>query len=360
MKTLYIHIGHYKTGTSAIQQYCSTHADLLAANGFLYPATGRPKDRTNHANLSLPLAARHGFVPPSWYNANADVDQAFAEFRAEATAARQPNVLISSEEFLQLGLRADPRAAVADLRDRLEGFDVRVLFYIRDPMALLKSWYNQVNKGPYGTRTFPVFFKNLAPGFLSQAPVYRAFADTFGADRMILRGYRHAGMDHIRDFLGAIGYAPLPSETDPLSVNEAQDLDMLEMSRLAKERTHSYEQATLSQFGDIRALDRRVKQINTDFASIGALADPPIESSLSLAEIFRHLQALVAPLKARNCVNKQEAVIMRKAAVSVEDSDPELALALMRVAQIIRPKATFINRKVAEYEARIAEPGEGT
>lgn len=352
MKALYIHIGHYKTGTSALQLYCSTHIGELARGGCLYPSSGRPGARTHHADLSLPLAIRHGFTPPHWYSTPADPDRTFAAFRAEVQAADVPRVLISSEEFAQLGLCANPHAAVTDLRDRLVGFDVRVLFYLRDPMALLISWYNQSNKGPEGTRTFPVFFETLAEGFLSQLPIYRAFADVFGAGHVLLRSYRHTGMDHIRDVLSAIGHGNLPTETGLLSVNESLDLQILELVRLAKTGNLSREQATLSRFSSLHTLSERVARINAAFDELSALAPEPTESSLSLVNIFRHHRDLVAPLRPLHCADRQEATLMRKAALEAEDRDPELALALMQVAQAIRPRAPFIARKIAEYELR--------
>lgn len=38
-KTLYIHAGTHKTGTTAIQKFLSANRDLLAKNGYLYPGT---------------------------------------------------------------------------------------------------------------------------------------------------------------------------------------------------------------------------------------------------------------------------------------------------------------------------------
>lgn len=356
MKTLYIHIGHYKTGTSAIQKYCSENAATLAQNGYYYPPVARPpRNATNHGELSLTLAGAHGFKPPPWYGGGTDIDEVYREFQADVTAAAPSNILVSSEEFMQLALRKSPGEAICDLRDRLAQFDVRILLYIREPMALLKSWYNEVNKGPYGTRTFPVFFKNLDSDFLSQWHTYDRFAEVFGSDRMIVRSYKYTGMDHIRDFLSAIGYAPLPTGTDPISAQEAQDLQALELARLAKKRTHSYEQATLSQFGNIKALEKKVDGINADFAKLSGLSDVPLQSELSLLNVFRHLEVLITSLKEQKCTNDKEADILRNAALRVEGSDPDLALVLMRIAHVIRPHGRFIKKKLQDYEARLVK-----
>jgi len=353
MKNLYIHIGHYKTGTSAIQRYCTDNAAILGKNGYYYSQVARPpRNNTNHGELSLTLAVAHGFKPPPWYTGESDIDQVFRDFRADAAAAAQRNIIISSEEFVQLALRENPEEAIGDLRDRLGDFNVKILLYIREPMALLKSWYNEVNKGPHGTRNFPIFFEALDPNFLSQWHTYEQFANVFGPDRMIVRSYKHTGMDHVRDFLGAIGYAPLPTGNDPLSAQEAQDLQILELVRLAKKRTHSYEQATLSQFEDIEALAAKVDLINASFAKLAALSDVPLQSELSLANIFRHLKALITPLKEQKCTNDKEADIMRNTALRVEKTNPELALVLMQIAGVIRPRGGLIKKKLQEYESR--------
>ncbi len=355
MKKLYLHIGHYKTGTSAIQKYCSDNAAELAANGYLYPPVARPRNNpTNHGDLSLTLAARHGFTPPPWYTDVKDVDAVYAEFIDCALKAEPDNILVSSEEFLQLALRDDSEAALSDLAARLATFDVTVLFYIREPMSLLKSWYNEVNKGIHGTRNFPVFFKNLNRNFLGQHVVYEKFAQVFGPQKVMVRTYKRKGMDHIREFLGAIGYGPLP-EGDALSVNEAQDLEVLELARLAKRREHSYDDATLSELDNLKGLIHKTERINADFEKVSALSDAPQQSALSMTAIILHLQQLLAPLIARRCVNDREAEILRDAALTVETSDPSLALALMQTAQMLRPHGAFINRKLQEYQTAASE-----
>lgn len=352
MKTIYLHIGHYKTGTSAFQRYCSDNARALKENGYLYPPVARPKNnRTNHGDLSLTLAAKHGFVPPAWYSDEKHVDDVYQEFLECVRGAEQDKILVSSEEFLQLALRQDSDAALSELRDRMDDFDVNILFCIREPLSLLKSWYNEVNKGGHGTRNFTVFFRNLNPNFLGQHLVYERFAEVFGADRMIVRTYQHQGMDHIRDMLQGIGYGPLPEKTEKAPrVQVAQDLGTLELARLSKRRDGSFDEATLSEFKTLRVLGRKVDRINAEFRKISALSDTPRQSELSLVNIFRHLQALLTPVVESRCANDKEADILRDAALEAETFDLELALVLMQTAQLVRPSGAFINRKVREYE----------
>lgn len=356
MKTIFIHIGHYKTGTSAIQKYCAEHADDLAQGGLYYPKAGRAGNGTNHAALSLSLAAQHGFGPPPWYKGPRKPDEVYANFRTEIDTCGQSRILASSEEFFQLALSDNPENAIGDLKNRLSGYQVRIVLYIREPMALLKSWYNEVNKGPAGTPPFPAFFRRLDANFLSQLSVYRQFAAVFGSANMIVRSYKHTGMDHIRDFLSAVDHSNLPQGGEDLRVNQAQDLAVLELTRLAKRRAHDPKAPGLTRFGTVAELGKRITRINADFAKISALSDVALHSELTLFNLFSHLQPLLEPLVRQNCIDSEEALILRDAALGIEDSDPDLALLLMRMAAMIRPRGEYIRKKLKDYEARTTKP----
>ena len=350
MKKLYIHIGHYKTGTSSIQKYCSDNADALAGSGYFYPPVARPKNNsTNHGDLSLLLAERHGFVPPGWYGGGRDIDKTYASFLQSALEAPQENIVISSEEFLQLALRDDPAAAITELKDRLSAFEISIVFYIRDPMALVKSWYNEVNKAPDGTRPFPVFVKNINPEFLAQYSIWRHFADVFGDNAIIVRAYQHMGLRHIRDFLEVIGCPHQPVGDEPRE-QVAQNIEKLELIRLAKRKDLDFDAATLSRTGPIGALSAKLERITSDFTRLAAQTGAPMESTLNLANVFRHHARLIEPLVQNKCMNDKEANILRDAAIAIEETDPEAALVLMKAAHMIRPNGPFIIEKLGAYE----------
>lgn len=350
---LYLHIGHYKTGTSALQDYLSRHARQLKAKGYLYPAAARPKNNpTNHGHVSLTLAREHGFVPPPWYSETITVDEAFRAFHQEAQKHPDHAVILSSEEFVQLALRDDPAAALADLKARLSGYRVRVVFYIREPFSLLKSWYNQVNKGVYGTRNFPTFFMNLKPDFLSQEVVWQAYADAFGAENVLLRSYKDVGAAHVAGFLKTIGCDHAPEKELPL-VNEAQSLEMLEITRLAKERRHSFDEAVVSDIRDVRRFLRRATRISEAYDRLAAKSDVAIPSRLGAVEIIAHYTELLRPMAQHMPLSQAEAVNMRDLALKAERQDMALAAALMEVAHLIRPNGQFITEKLTQYKAAL-------
>lgn len=357
MKTLYIHIGHYKTGTSAIQKYCAENVELLGDNGYYYSPIARAGGETvNHGGLSLSLAGKYGFVAPAWYNGTMDVEEVYRDFLEDAKQTDLPNIVISSEEFLQLGLCDDSMGAVTELKDRLAEFDVKIVQFIREPMALLESWYNEVNKGAFGTRNFPMFFKSLNPDFLGQYKIYQSFSEVFGSANMIVKTYHKGGMDHIREFLCAIGSKIDPGEKE-FSVQKGQDREFLELSRLSKDSKHSYEVKTLSRVGSLEKLGAKVDKINADYTALAALSDMTKPSQLSLVNVFQHLQDLLRPLVAHSRANDKEASVLRDAALSIEMTDLKLAFVLMQTAHLIRPSGKIIQRKMDGYADIISRLG---
>jgi hypothetical protein len=198
-----------------------------------------------------------------------------------------------------------------------------------------------------------VFFKGLNPDFLSQAAIYDAFARVFGADNIILRRYRHAGLEHINDFLTAIGVSGMPNmgSDDLPPVNRAQPLDKLELERVSKRGNRTVDAMTLSRVGSLGVLAAKIDEINQGFDRISSLSDAPCQSDLSLLNVFTHHLNLTQTLIDAGVVNNKEAIVLRDYASSVANTDPELALCLIRGAANIRPTGQIIAAKLIEYEA---------
>ena len=353
-KQIFLHIGHYKTGSSALQKYLSDASGELRQKGFLYPECCRPGNNpTNHGHLSLSLAREHGFHPPAWYQADMTSDAAFAELNKTLRSASEDKIILSSEEFMQLALRDDPDAAVGHLKEHLSGHDVRIVQYLREPFALLKSWFNEVNKGPVATRTFPVFFMNLNEHFLAQGQIWECFAKHFGAENIQLITYGKSGAAHLSGFLSAIGCDLTPSE-DSEPVQVAQPEHLLELSRLAKERHGSRDDYTITRIRDGEAIDRRARTISESYREIARRSDAMQDSLLTGEAVIDYYARLLMPLQKTKVANPKEAENLRDMALKVEKKNVGLARALMEAAQTIRPDGTFINKKVSQYRQKIA------
>jgi len=360
-KCIYLHIGHYKTGTSAIQAYLSQHAAELAERGYLYPLCARPRNNaTNHGHLSLSLGREHGFSPPPWYGEKISSADAFAALHAEIAASPLDKVIVSSEEFVQFAICADPGAALSALRLHLKDYDVRVLFYIREPLSLLKSWYNEINKGPVGTANFPTFARNIKADFLSQKAIADRFSDAFGPEALSIKSYRLVGNDHIVAFLQAIGCAIEPSEDMPL-INEAQPNEVMEARRLAKAHKHDRDDIGLSRINNAENYLNHFASISKTYDTLAAGADHPMPSRLGAVAIMEYYGELLRAVPS-SLHDQREADILRDLALSAEARDLAFAHALMAAASVIRPKGPKIIEKLAQYRAALglAPPGDSS
>lgn len=357
-KQLFIHIGNYKTGTSALQRFLSDESDALSAHGILYPRRCRPKgNRTNHGLLAMSLGLQYGQRQPKWYSDERSADESFGRFHDEVAATDATNVLISSELFTELALVERADEALGDLADRLSDYDTRIVLYVREPLALAKSWFNQLNKGWRPTRNFPTFFIERDPRFLGQLAIYEAYANRFGAENMTVKTYRHVGQRHIEEFLSVIGCAvPVPDDLE--LVGTGQPERFLELVRLAKDRGRvDYDTATLTDLERPQQLLDMVARINDDYAQLAHHADVVVPSELSSAAIFDHYAALLEPLGQFPGFrfNQREATNLLRIADLAEALDTDLARALLTSARVIRPNDESIASRLSGFSS-LTEP----
>ncbi|MEC7764916.1 MAG: hypothetical protein VX874_23635 [Pseudomonadota bacterium] len=331
MKSLYVHIGHYKTGTTAFQSYCASNAAGLARRGLLYPSAGRgPTAPTNHAGLSLPLAAAHGFHPPRWFTGTVDPSDAFEALHAEFAATPQRKALISSEEFVQLALRDDPEAAVAALSNNLARYRTRVIFTLREPMALLVSWYAQVSRGATPQGTFLDFAAGLNPDFLSQEPIRARFAGAFGARALRLIPYRGVGPWLKRRMLWSAGTIPYSRAALPIAnvtgMVAEQERQRVEVQTAAQRADLGVTRTSLM------ALEARLSRINSDYHQLNRHVRVA-PSMLTLEQVVEHYRRLVEPAAGQFALDPREADAMRE--LAREARTGEIEDTLLTIAALI-------------------------
>lgn len=235
-KTLYIHIGHFKTGTTALQVFFKRNAALFAQEGLLYPEV-------------LELNAKHSALAYSLYRA-AGVETLLHDYDLPDPPAElweglfdhirnapQPAALISSEEFMRLGAHPDAEALLRQIVGTAQGIEFRIIAYLRAPRGHTRSWYNQLVKMRLPVGDFNTTLRSgMENVHLDFSAAIRPWVDIFGADRVILRPFEERlrdGSALYDDFLGAIGH-PMPqgaefAQSDP---NPRIDDQVLEIVRL--------------------------------------------------------------------------------------------------------------------------------
>jgi hypothetical protein len=129
MPKMFIHVGPFKSGTTAFQNYMWHHRDTLLKEGTLYPETGIVAGDWGARHLQLARGP------------NEVVENVFENLHAEiASNPDAHTVVLSSERF---------SARIGDLvarRKWYDEFDPILVVAVRDEVTLLRSWYLQILK----------------------------------------------------------------------------------------------------------------------------------------------------------------------------------------------------------------------
>ena len=130
-KTIYVHVGAHRTGTSAAQARLEASRDALAAAGWLYPRSGL--QHYGHHRLAKALRGR-GIRSGDDGPEALDVAVEIGALAAEIAGAPQTRAVISSEGFFALGSPSIELFAAG-----LAAFDVRIVAVVRRPDELFQS-----------------------------------------------------------------------------------------------------------------------------------------------------------------------------------------------------------------------------
>ncbi|MFV8422955.1 hypothetical protein [Vibrio parahaemolyticus] len=212
-KNIYFHIGPGKTGTSAIQAWLQNNQTWLESAGIMYPPHPLDENEVSSGNL-LEIIER-----------DAEGEGHLCLDKCQKLIDKFNNsdahtLLLSSEWFF---IRVES-ILECDLFK-----DAKIIAYLRDPIELIESNYNQSVKR-HGV-------------FLPLTPVYRGFPSlnvlrklvrTYGRERVILRPY-HNELFHdgniITDILHSVGVEKLP-EVEKKRINSSYQYEALEFKRL--------------------------------------------------------------------------------------------------------------------------------
>jgi hypothetical protein len=122
--------------------------------------------------------------------------------------AEQAKILVSSEVFSE-GVDA------AFIREQLDGFDVKILIYLRRQDDYLQSWYCECVKHGFGGDV-DAFYRGRK-GLFNYAKLVGRWANIFGKKAMVLRDYNadiKTSDGLIGEFLSAVGIDVVVSELE--------------------------------------------------------------------------------------------------------------------------------------------------
>lgn len=206
MKTVYLHVGYHKTGTTAIQGLLTLNAERLAEHGVLYPQSCLIQ---NTPDLSKTEALAHHRLPLALLEGNSKQPD---ELRAEIDASECARFIISSEVFMERF--KENEKSVAALVRLLEGLETRVVIYLRPQYSLLESVFNQQIKD---SAVAPPFNPSRLPPYFDYLKWVQLWGAQFGDDHIIVRPYERAQFangDLYSDFIDAVGGGVILSDLE--------------------------------------------------------------------------------------------------------------------------------------------------
>lgn len=208
-KTLFLHIGQTKTGTSSLQAFLHVNRAVLQQRGVFYPEV--PPDtfpRVQHRFLVTSLS-RKGDA--------ADAQSAWSYAIEQIRRQPAPVAVISAETFWNQQDKAIARVA-QQLRGT--GMDVYVRCYLRRQDLWIESLFNQRVKGHEGRDAgllLDEFVQRYEQaGWLDYGNVLKPWVEHFGADRVRVRAFEKCQLlagNVVDDFCDWIGISDLSGLT---------------------------------------------------------------------------------------------------------------------------------------------------
>ncbi|MBC8205662.1 MAG: hypothetical protein H8E68_00735 [Kiritimatiellaeota bacterium] len=201
MKTIFLHIGMHKTGSSAIQHSLNGYDDGITR----YATLG-------YENHSIPLYAifsGHAFeysVFKAEGLSQADIANRIKTCKKallKTLAKDDKNIIFSGEGVTRLEL-----SELKELKQFLESFNAKILVYayFREPIEFINSATAEVIRSGFcGTHLQPLNYHNI----------FYKFFDVFGSNSVFLREYSRTNLKNgnaVDDFCEWVGLTP-PFET---------------------------------------------------------------------------------------------------------------------------------------------------
>lgn len=212
MKKIFIHVGPAKSGSSAIQNFCNSNPAVLGQLGVMYPSHTLMESGVSAGNMeSIFDTSRKGKPKLS----QAKILKLLSDFEKSNFST----LLLSSENFF------GPMPELARIIP-----EAQFIFYLRNPLSLVESLYNQDVKTLRKTEPFEI--KTRRPNFGTIGHLMD-FVKLYGREKVIVRFYDHKFFNQgniVNDLFEAMGL-DYSSEVPRQQVNTSYTLEALETKR---------------------------------------------------------------------------------------------------------------------------------
>lgn len=163
MKTLYIHIGTPKTGTTSIQNFCGLNREKLREQGVLYPIMNYHYERKSVNRNGYFL---HGVIKENGTRNKEKEKQVFdSELQYIVDCFKENDTILLSDESIWWATSTRRKGLWKDLKKHSEqhNYQIKVIVYLRRQDQFMMSRYNQRLKTDFvaSTQNFDEYFADM-------------------------------------------------------------------------------------------------------------------------------------------------------------------------------------------------------
>lgn len=212
MKTLYLHIGMPRTGTTVLQNFCADNQEELNRQGYCYPIMS-----FQYRNASQLRTAHFMFGRVTDEDGKRDIEkenQYFKEGFQRLYEAFQTydNVILSDEGLWNCGFRDEISVWEKIKREMDENqFTTKVIVYLRRQDDFLYSWWSQrIKEGLYKecVLSWKEMTEQLPIVHLDYCEMLKNISEYIGKENLIIRRFDKeyfVGNSIYKDFIHVIG-----------------------------------------------------------------------------------------------------------------------------------------------------------
>ena len=193
-KTLYVHIGTGKTGTTALQDFFLLNCEKLQQLGVEYAKSGLVKN--NHHLLCRNYLRKNVEV-------QANISSNLSQLNQEIIESSSRSFLISSEYFPGLS-----HIEILELKNEIKA-EIIPIVYLRRQDEFLESWYAQIVKAYQNRDSIYLLKERLKKdGIFDYVTLTEEWSQVNDDKKVIVRAYEKEGFfkgNIFYDFINAIG-----------------------------------------------------------------------------------------------------------------------------------------------------------
>lgn len=314
IKTLYLHIGTGKSGSTTIQNFLFGNRDLLIKNDIYFPVV----PGTRH-HVRIPAYATVGSRIHSILN-RIDIfsekeaiqfkTEFEAEFRAELKNCGASNAVLTSEFCFSL-IQVEIDSLASLLKSVAE--NVKIVVYLRRQDDFWVSRYAQTIKSGAQLEKFSLPAESEINRILDYYAIVKRWEEAFGLESIIVRPFEKQQLkqgDPAKDFLSILGLKYTSEYVAPAFLNKRVDASTLEMVRRIN--------LVLSKKNDTAQLPvaQRLRVISQEISG-GEAYEVSSNDRIALMELFGEGNQKIA----RRYLNRESGVLFYEAVMTSYSSD---------------------------------------